>query len=64
VITGGEANRLAWALAQWAVARAGDLDIESVAVAGQRWSRGGDGWAADDAAPSSGTVVVTVAAGE
>ncbi len=63
-LTGDDAARLGWALAQWAVARADGLAIESVAVAGQRWSRDSDGWVADPDAPPPGTVVVTVAAGE
>lgn len=64
VMSGQDAHRHAWALAQWAVARAHGLDIESVAVDGRRWSRGSDEWTADADAPPSGTVLVTVAAGE
>ncbi len=63
-VTGGEAHRHAWALAQWAVARADGLAIGSVAVDGTRWSRESGTWVADPAAPPSGTVVVTVAAGD
>ena len=54
VLTGDDATRLGWALAQWAVARADGLAIESVAVAGQRWSRDSDGWVADPGAPPPG----------
>jgi hypothetical protein len=32
-------NRRAWALAEWALARADDLDIDEVRVAGQVWNR-------------------------
>jgi hypothetical protein len=49
-----------WAVAQWAVATAGELQIESVAFAGRVWSRAGGGWAADSSA--DGTVVITLAA--
>jgi hypothetical protein len=63
--TGEDDRRLAWALAQWAVARADGLQIVEVAVDGRRWLRedGGAGWVADQGAPDAGTVRVRVAAG-
>lgn len=44
--TPDDAGRLAWAIAQWAVASAHATGVESVAVAGQVWSRDGGSWSA------------------
>lgn len=48
-----------WAIAQWAVASAKELQIESVAFAGLRWERAAGGWST--AETPSGTVVITLA---
>jgi len=63
---GPDADRRAWSLAQWAVAQADGLNVVSVAVDGQIWSRqdGGDAtWnpAADGPRAEPGSVLVTVA---
>src|SRR4051794_8089607 len=57
---GGKATTTAWAVAQWAVARADGLKITSVETAGQRWdrSRPDRGWTPNSTAPAAGTVVV------
>ncbi len=64
-LAGREGARLAWSLAQWAVARAGALDIVAVEVDGQHWqrSRPDKGWTALASGPAVGTVVVRVANG-
>lgn len=59
----GEGTRSAWALAQWAVARAEGLDVVDVTTDGQRWQRGDADWQADSSAPGAGTVRVVVARG-
>lgn len=62
--SGAETDRLAWALAQWAVASADRLDIVAVTVDGSTWRREDldAGWADTDGALTPGTVVVEVAA--
>jgi hypothetical protein len=64
-LTGRESERLAWALAHWAVARAGDLSVVSVQIDGKQWQRDQPdaGWAPLTAGPPTGTVVVHVANG-
>jgi hypothetical protein len=59
---GQPATAAAWALAHWAVARAGDLDVVAVETAGQRWDRTRPDrtWAHTRDAVPAGTVVVTV----
>ncbi len=67
---GGEAGaRQGWALAQWAVAHAGDLAVTEVAVDGRVWRRArpDDGWRPAEeaggvlAAPEAGVAAVRVA---
>jgi hypothetical protein len=55
-------DRRAWALAAWAVARAEDLDVVEVRVAGRVWDRARsiDGWTRT-ANRRAGVVVVRVA---
>ncbi len=54
--------RLAWSVAQWAVAVAGTQGVESVAVADRAWTREGDAWStADGEALAAGQVRVTLA---
>jgi hypothetical protein len=57
-----EPGRMAWALAQWAVARADGLTVTSVETQGRRWRRsaGAEGWTASKDAPTDGTVIVRV----
>ncbi len=63
-LRGGEARRLGWALASWAVARADSLHVVAVETDGRRWSRGAEGWTAvPDGGTPGGRVRVTVAAG-
>jgi hypothetical protein len=64
-LTGKDRTRLAWSLAQWAVARADALDIVAVEIDDMRWlrSRPDLDWAGTDQATASGTVVITVANG-
>jgi hypothetical protein len=52
-----------WALAEWAVARAGGLQVVSVETDGRRWerSRGDEGWTVTRGSAPAGTVVVRVA---
>ena len=64
-VTGGDAARASWAVAQWAVAAAEALGVEAVAVGDSRWDRGGEGWAAGGAAADAdavpaGTVALTL----
>ena len=49
-----------WSVAQWAVANAAALSIESVAFDGRKWSRGSGTW---DTADTSGTEVAIAVAG-
>jgi len=62
-VAGKEVDRLSWALAQWAVAKADDLDLTAVEVAGKQWRRdsGADGWTASDHPPPAGTVIIRTA---
>ncbi|MHA7153744.1 hypothetical protein [Arthrobacter sp. TMN-50] len=48
-----------WATAQWAVANAKVLHIESVAFGGLQWTRAGRGW--DAAETATGTLVIRLA---
>jgi hypothetical protein len=59
-LTLGGRTTTAWAVAQWAVARADGLKVTSVETAGQRWDRGRPdrGWSRASTAPDAGTVVV------
>jgi hypothetical protein len=52
-------NRRVWALAEWAVARASDLDIVEVRVAGRVWDRAKstDGWTKTAGKPAIGVVI-------
>lgn len=64
-VSGGEANRVAWAVAQWAVAVAAEQHVVTVQVGGSVWDREAGGWAegvAEEALPA-GTVAVTLARG-
>jgi hypothetical protein len=60
-LTGKSATADAWALAQWAVARAGGLGVVAVETAGKRWERARPDrtWTPGTGTPA-GTVVVTV----
>jgi hypothetical protein len=51
-----------WALAHWAVARAGTLQVVSVETGGRRWerSRADEGWTTTAGSAPAGTVVVRV----
>ena len=61
-VSGAQARREGWSLAQWAVARAADLRIVSVQTDGQGWSRDQpDGWQRTTGGPAAGVVRVTVA---
>jgi hypothetical protein len=64
-LSGTTATRDAWALAQWAVARAGGLDVISVETAGRRWDRDRPDltWTAASGAAPAGVVVVRTANG-
>jgi hypothetical protein len=64
-LTGEQAQRRAWSVAQWAVARSAELGIVSVQTDGKAWTRAdGVGWKAGTGSPSGAAVVlVTVAAG-
>lgn len=57
-----EPRRMAWSVAQWAVARADGLDITAVQVDGKQWrrNRSTDGWSALPNGPAAGEVLVTV----
>lgn len=62
-VSGTDAARTDWAVAQWAAAAAEALDVTAVEVADSRWERGGDGWRAG-AVPTprpAGTVALTLA---
>ena len=52
-------DRKGWAVAQWAVASAKELNIDSVSFAGLSWQRSDGEWLA--AGSETGTVVITVA---
>jgi hypothetical protein len=60
-LSGGERDRLAWALAQWAVARADGLNIVSVQVDGRAWRRDTSEWTSVDGGTAVGSVLVSVA---
>lgn len=60
-VSGGDAGRAGWAVAQWAVAAADSLGAEAVQVGDARWDRGGTGWQDGAAALPAGTVAVTLA---
>lgn len=66
-MTGKDATRLGWALAQWAVARADGLEIVAVQTAGKQWRRDevDSGWTAldDPSTVPAGKVVVRMAPG-
>jgi hypothetical protein len=61
-LPGKGATTAGWALAQWAVARAGALQVASVETDGRRWerSRADEGWTAAAGSAPAGTVVVRV----
>jgi hypothetical protein len=63
-VTGAQSGRRAWSLAQWAVARSGELEIVEVRTDGRVWDRtDGKGWKPATTTPvAAGTVQVTVAA--
>jgi len=54
-------ERLAWAVAQWSVAAANALDIDSVATGGKVWSRSAPTWTASDAPVPAGKVTLQLA---
>lgn len=55
-------NQTSWALASWAVARADELGVKRVALAGYTWDRGSssDGWVATSTGLGDRQVTVTV----
>lgn len=55
-----EIPRLAWAVAQWGVASAHATGVDSVAVAGQVWSRADGAWSPAPAATTDGEGVPTL----
>jgi hypothetical protein len=62
-VTGDQAARRAWSLAQWAVARSGELEVVAVRTDGRVWDRtDGKGWKRSTTPTAAGTVQVTVAA--
>lgn len=72
--TAADDERVAWAVAQWAVAASGLRDVGAVTVDGRSWVRGKDGWhtaptatgspsAGDRSGPGRGRVEITVATG-
>jgi hypothetical protein len=65
LLTGTTAHTDGWALAQWAVARAGALDVVSVETDGKRWERDRPDrpWTSVPGAASAGVVVVRTANG-
>jgi hypothetical protein len=60
---GSEPVRVAWSVAQWAVARADGLDVVAVEAEGKQWRRGEStkGWTPLRDGPATGQVVVRVA---
>ena len=62
-VSGEEAERLAWAVAGWAVASASVYDVVEVSVNGSRWSRdaSGRGWRTTATGVPTGGVQVRVA---
>lgn len=60
-VSGGDATRSGWAVAQWAVAVAEDVHLVSVAVGDSRWDRADGGWHTNENAPPPGTVTLTLA---
>jgi hypothetical protein len=61
--TRSEPDRMAWAVAQWAVARADALNVISVTVGGRQWRRdySSKGWTTIGNGPATGEVVVRTA---
>jgi hypothetical protein len=59
---GDDAERMGWAVAQWAVAPAAELGTTSVEVADQRWDREATDWSAGDATLPPGDVRLTLVA--
>ena len=57
---GDDADRMAWALAQWAVATAGELGTTKVEVADQQWDRASGEWSASAKALPDGRVRLTL----
>lgn len=58
---GDQADRLGWAVGQWAVAVAAEVGVTSVQVGDKVWARGQDGWASATAPIPAGTVQITTA---
>lgn len=62
-LAGVPAERAGWALAQWAVAVAGEHRVTAVAVAGQEWTRAPGTWQESATAPAEpGAVRISVGA--
>lgn len=64
-VSGGEADRIAWGVAQWAVAVAAEQHVVTIQVDDSVWDRQAGGWAegvAEETLPA-GTVAVTLALG-
>jgi hypothetical protein len=61
-VPAAEGNRHSWALASWALARADELGVKQVSLAGQRWSRAssGNGWVETETGLSERQVQITV----
>ncbi len=61
-LTPDDPARGTWAVAQWAVALAGTLQIDKVQVADRVWTRTATAWTTNDPTPvAAGRVVVTLA---
>jgi hypothetical protein len=58
-----DVTRASWSLAQWAVARAGNLAVTRVQVGDQQWQRSSstEGWTTASKAIPAGTVLIAVA---
>jgi hypothetical protein len=58
---GDQADRLGWAVGQWAVAVAAEVGVTQVQVGDKVWVRGQDGWAPAAAPIAAGAVQITTA---